>query len=109
VHGLRHGLAWREAGLQEEGQAMSNGHQELPPILPVGTAVVTRGEVSSQTGPRAAGAMGVIVRAPADPEHSYRVRFPGGEEVSLRRGEFEVLKHCLDPKQATSGTSAGTR
>jgi hypothetical protein len=41
--------------------------------------------------------MGVIVRAPADPEHSYRVRFPGGEEVPLRRGEFEVLKHYLDP------------
>ena len=43
--------------------------------------------------------MGVIVRAPVDPEHSYRVRFPGGEEVSLKRQEFEVLKQYLDPSR----------
>ncbi|NLX59130.1 MAG: nucleotidyltransferase domain-containing protein [Phycisphaerae bacterium] len=76
---------------------MTSERDNLPAILPVGTAVVTRGESASRKGPRAAGAMGVIVRAPADPEHSYRVRFPGGEEVSLRRGEFEVLKQYLDP------------
>lgn len=76
---------------------MTANSDNLPPILPVGTAVVTRGESASRTGPRAAGAMGVIVRVPADPEHSYRVRFPGGEEASLRRGEFEVLKQYLDP------------
>jgi hypothetical protein len=36
----------------------------------------------------------VIVRSPADPEHAYRVRFPGGDEVSLKRRELQVLKHC---------------
>jgi uncharacterized protein len=35
----------------------------------------------------------VIVNAPADIEHSYRVAFPGGEEVSLTRREIQVLSH----------------
>ena len=61
----------------------SDAGQNLPPILPVGTAVVTRIEVKGSGGDVTcpAGAVGVIVRAPADPEHSYRVRLPGGEEV----------------------------
>jgi predicted nucleotidyltransferase len=42
----------------------------------------------------------MVVQAPTDAEHSYRVRFPGGEETSLRRDEFHVLSHY---KQATSG------
>lgn len=53
----------------------------LPPILPVGTAVVV---LSS-------GTTGVIVSSPVDLHHAYRVRFPGGEEASLRRDELEVL------------------
>lgn len=66
----------------------------LPPILPVGTAVVTRVEVRSGdevTCP--AGSVGTIIQSPADAEHSYRVRLPGGEVISLRRGEMSVLKH----------------
>jgi uncharacterized protein len=71
----------------------------LPPILPVGTAVVALVEVRGGDGrvvhPR--GAAGVIVKAPADPEHSYRVRFAGtsgsGGEVSLRRRDLQTLKH----------------
>ena len=66
----------------------------LPPILPVGTSVVTRVEVQGKDGrptlPRQA--TGVIVRAPADAEHSYRVRFPDGTEVSMKRGDLHVLK-----------------
>jgi len=38
------------------------------------------------------GSTGVIVKSPSDAEHSYRVRFPGGEEASMLRREFQVLK-----------------
>ena len=66
----------------------------LPPILPVGTAVVTRievchgGDVTCRPG-----SVGTIIQSPPDAEHSYRVRLPGGEVISLRRREMSVLKH----------------
>ncbi|CAG0965886.1 hypothetical protein PHYC_00981 [Phycisphaerales bacterium] len=66
-----------------------------PPILPIGTAVVVLVDVRGGNG-RAAhpkGTAGVVVSAPADMEHAYRVRFPGGDEASLKRREIEVLKH----------------
>jgi predicted nucleotidyltransferase len=70
-------------------------HGDPPPILPVGTAVVSKVEIRGRGGrplcPR--GSVGVITRAPGDPEHRYRVRFPGGEEASLRRSDLAVLKH----------------
>jgi len=85
---------------------MVNTYDNLPPILPVGTAVVLRVEVRSGhavTCP--AGAVGTVVSAPPDAEHSYRIRLPGGEIVSLRRREIAVLKRyksegltsCDDP------------
>lgn len=37
------------------------------------------------------GAVGVIVKAPADHEHSYRVRFADGFEASLKRNEITML------------------
>jgi uncharacterized protein len=66
----------------------------LPPILPIGTAVVTRAEVRSGGAlvcPE--GSVGTIIQSPADAGHSYRVRLPGGEVVSLRRAEMAVLSH----------------
>jgi uncharacterized protein len=74
---------------------MSNIRNNLPAILPVGTAVVTRVEIKSGNDDIicSAGAVGVVVRAPVDTEHSYRIRLPGGEEISLRRIEFHVLRH----------------
>jgi len=67
----------------------------LPPILPIGTAVVALVDVRGSDGrpahPR--GTAGVIISSPADSEHSYRVRFPGGDETSLKRREIQVLKH----------------
>ena len=73
---------------------MTNQLDNLPPILPVGTAVVTRGEVRSGDAVTCpAGAVGTIVQSPADAQHRYRVRLPGGEVVSLRRGDISVLKH----------------
>lgn len=76
----------------------------LPPILPVGTAVVAIVDLRGSDGrvSLARGAAGIITVSPADPDHSYRVRFPGGEEHSLRRRDMQVLSHYqargLDPQ-----------
>lgn len=63
-------------------------------ILPVGTQVVTsvevKGDGSEVLHPR--GAVGVVVKAPVDHLHSYRVRFPDGLEVALQRSEITVRK-----------------
>lgn len=71
---------------------------EKPPsnlILPVGTHVVTRVEIKGAPGAlvRPRGAVGTIVEAPIDNTHSYRVRFPDGFDVALRRQEFAIRKH----------------
>lgn len=65
----------------------------LPPILPVGTAVVVLEEHRDRDGLRllARGATGTVERAPDEADKAYRVRFPGGEVHSLRRHEVEVL------------------
>lgn len=64
-----------------------------PPILPVGTQVVALVEIQGRIGkvvhPR--GAVGVIVSAPADSTHAYRVKFPDGFEAPLRRAEVTPL------------------
>ncbi|MEF2277103.1 nucleotidyltransferase domain-containing protein [Deinococcus sp. YIM 134068] len=61
----------------------------LPPVLPVGTSVVTRLPVSGHP----AGAVAVVVRSPLDPDHAYRVRFPDGTEATLNRGGLTVRRH----------------
>lgn len=67
-------------------------------IVPPGTRVVTREAVvlpeSGSSLP--AGAVAVIVRAPADGLHSYRVQFPDASEASLKREEFTILKSMKD-------------
>jgi len=64
-------------------------------LLPVGTQVVALVEVRGADGrpahPR--GAVGVVVQAPADYWHAYRVRFPNGHEAALKRQELSVLAH----------------
>jgi uncharacterized protein len=64
-------------------------------IIPTGTQVVSRVEVrdaaEAVTCPK--GAAGVVVRAPDDATHSYRVQLPDGREVSLRRHELSIRKH----------------
>jgi predicted nucleotidyltransferase len=37
------------------------------------------------------GTVGVIIKAPTDNEHSYRVRFPDGFEAALKRGDVTML------------------
>jgi uncharacterized protein len=68
----------------------------LPPILPAGTKVVVRTDVRrAPHGQLAhpAGSVAVIIASPVDAEHSYRVRFTDGYEVSLKREDLVVLKH----------------
>ena len=64
------------------------------------TRVEVRGGRDAVTCP--AGAVGTIVQSPSDADHSYRVRLPGGEVVSLRRGEMSVLKHFQRGKLVSS-------
>jgi predicted nucleotidyltransferase len=52
-------------------------------VIPAGTKVLTRSD----------GRVGVVVHAPAAPEHGYRVRFADGEEDSYRRSELTIFKH----------------
>ncbi len=60
----------------------------------MGTTIVTQDVIRRGKGdvlfPR--GAVGVIVAAPADATHAYRVRFLDGSEQSLRRAEFVLQK-----------------
>jgi hypothetical protein len=62
-------------------------------IFSVGTQVVTLVDICGSTGlvlhPR--GTVGVVVKAPSDHEHSYRVRFPDGFEAPLKRNEVTML------------------
>ena len=62
-------------------------------LLPVGTKVVTATETRKPDGTRRpAGAVGVVVEAPFDHTHTYRVRFPDGDEAAFRRRHILVLK-----------------
>lgn len=64
-------------------------------IPPPGTQIVTLVQILSAGGatlyPR--GAVGVIIKSPADNSHSYRVRLADGFETALHRHEIAVLKH----------------
>ncbi len=74
------------------------GEAVLPLILPVGTQVVLAVDVPGSDGARAyaAGSVGMIVKAPVDNEHSYRVRFPDGSEAALRRQHLAVRKQVQE-------------
>ncbi|MEJ7593697.1 MAG: nucleotidyltransferase domain-containing protein [Planctomycetaceae bacterium] len=61
--------------------------------FPPGTQVVTLKDVVGQNGrtlhPR--GAVGVVVKAPSDLDHSYRIRFPDGVEEAIKSSELTTL------------------
>jgi len=65
-------------------------------IIPLGTQVVVRHAVAAGAGAPLcpAGAVGEVVKAPADASHGYRVRLPDGAEVSLRRHELSIRKQA---------------
>jgi hypothetical protein len=62
-------------------------------IFSVGTQVVTLVDILGSAGlvlhPR--GTVGVVVKAPTDHEHSYRVRLPDGFEAPLKQSEVAML------------------
>lgn len=64
-------------------------------ILPVGTQVVTRIEVKDSIGELLCvkGAVGVLIKAPTDNSHAYRLRLPNDVELTLHRHEFSIRKH----------------
>ncbi|HWM91936.1 MAG TPA: nucleotidyltransferase domain-containing protein [Thermoanaerobaculia bacterium] len=64
-------------------------------ILPVGTQIVSRIEIRDSKGTVLCpeGAVGVVVKAPADGTHSYRVRLPDGTEIPLQRNNLTIRKH----------------
>lgn len=67
-------------------------------IHPIGSQVVTRTPVEhSQTGiAYPSGAVGIIVKAPSDQEHHYRVRFTDGFEASLPHASLVLLADYKD-------------
>jgi predicted nucleotidyltransferase len=77
----------------------------LPPILPVGTQVVSQVAVRNVEGnvahPR--GAVGVIVASPSDATHAYRVRFPDDFQCSLGRNEIVTLSHYKQGVMTAAG------
>lgn len=67
-------------------------------ILPVGTQVVTRVEVTASAGITClCGAVGEIVQAPTDNSHTYQIQLPNGDRIRLRRHEFSIRKHFQQP------------
>ncbi|MCP9495924.1 MAG: nucleotidyltransferase domain-containing protein [Pyrinomonadaceae bacterium MAG19_C2-C3] len=63
-------------------------------ILPMGTQIVTRVEVRAEGKVYPCGAVGVIVEAPVDDKHSYRVRLTDDAVVALGREGFSIRKHA---------------
>lgn len=74
----------------------------LPPILPVGTRVVSRIARAASVSVRGfeVGVVGELVEAPIDPQHRYGVRFVDGVEARLLRREFSILKVHKDLERA---------
>ncbi|HBB34340.1 MAG TPA: nucleotidyltransferase [Cyanobacteria bacterium UBA8803] len=64
-------------------------------VLPVGTQVVSRVEIKNSADELLClrGAVGVVVKAPTDNSHAYRVRLPNSVEVTLYRHEFSIRRH----------------
>jgi uncharacterized protein len=64
-------------------------------IIPIGTQIVSRIELKDQDNQAICldGAVGVIIKAPTDNSHAYRVRLVNDVEVTLRRHEFSIRKH----------------
>src|SRR2546427_2696941 len=81
-------------------------HPDL--IYSLGTQVVTLIDLHSAGGlvlhPR--GTVGVVIKAPTDHEHSYRVRFADGLEVPLKRSEVTMLALFKEGELGGSGVFA---
>jgi len=67
-------------------------------LLPLGTRVVTRTVIHTPGNAvlHPAGALGVVVSVPADPQHAYRVQFPDGSEHRFLRRQLSVHREHQD-------------
>ena len=67
-------------------------------LLPLGTRVVTRTMIHTLGNVvlHPAGALGIVVTVPADPQHAYRVQFPDGSEHSFLRRQLSVHREHQD-------------
>lgn len=89
---------------------MSNRvHTHSNMIYSEGTQVVTLRDVIGQNGrilhPR--GSVGVVVRAPRDIEHSYRIRFLDGAEEALKPAELTLLAQFKEGEIGDSEITTG--
>jgi hypothetical protein len=77
-------------------------------IYSPGTQVVTSVDVCAEGGKvlHQRGAVGVVVKSPADLEHAYRVRFPDRVEVSLQQDQIMLLAQFLEGEIGDSALSA---
>jgi predicted nucleotidyltransferase len=79
-------------------------------IFSVGTHVVSLVDIPGSAGlihyPR--GTVGVVVKAPSDLDHSYRVRFPDAFETLLKRDEIMMLSKFKEGEIGDS-SHAGTQ
>lgn len=77
-------------------------------IYSPGTQVVASVDVCSEGGkvlhPR--GAVGVVVKSPADLEHAYRVRFPDSVEFALQQDQIVSLSQFQEGEIGDSGLCA---
>jgi predicted nucleotidyltransferase len=64
-------------------------------IYPAGTQIVTTVPItrSGNGETRPVGTVGVVLLSPGTHTGTYLVRFPDGQEIELKRTEFEVRKH----------------
>src|ERR1700755_1142516 len=69
-------------------------HLILSRVNQVVALVDVRGTDGKPVHPR--GAVGIVIQAPADYWHSYRVRFPDDFEASFRRQDLAILKEYKD-------------
>lgn len=67
-------------------------------IVSTGTRVVLTVPVASARGVIPEGAVAVVVHAPADDTHDYRVRLPDGHETGVSRQEFSRLVDVQSPQ-----------
>lgn len=89
-------------------QMLDHVHYHPDLIFSLGTQVVTLIDIPGAGGlvlhPR--GTVGVVVKAPVDHEHSYRVRFADGLEVPLKRSEVTMLALVKEGGLSESGVLA---
>ncbi|MFI4852322.1 MAG: DNA polymerase beta superfamily protein [Gimesia chilikensis] len=83
-------------------------HYQPNLIYSDGTQVVTVRDIIGPNGrtqhPR--GSVGVVVRAPRDLDHSYRVKFPDGVEVALKADELTLLAQFKEGEIGNSEINA---